>query len=67
MTIKEKEFKSFLIDEHLHSNKVDAGVEESSPRIYYSRDLKSADLQFCGWSITLYDDGTYHFNDTSGG
>ena len=24
-------------------------------------------LQFCGWSINLFDDGTWHWEDTTGG
>lgn len=24
-------------------------------------------LQFCGWSINLYEDGTYEWEDTTGG
>lgn len=24
-------------------------------------------LQFCGWSINLLDDGTWHWEDTTGG
>lgn len=59
--VKRREFKNFLVDEY--KNREDIG----NATIYYNKKGDDADIQFCGWCITLKDDGTYFFNDTSGG
>lgn len=36
-----------------------------SPLVYKKKN--SISLQFCGWDITLYPNGTYILSDTTGG
>lgn len=56
----EKELEAFLKE---YPN----GSDLEPPTIYTTGYKNGVDLQFCGWSITLLANGTYFFNDTTGG
>lgn len=65
---KEKEFEAFL-SEYKHGEIIDEQTfsPQGNGATLYKNKNGTVDIQFCGWCITLSPNGTYFFNDTTGG